>query len=70
MHTDVASMCDLQAAYCVGGHWFNAAVIEHCLLKGKVVSHRPQFVSPPGIELCNFNRPCLLNSDFSPYKSL
>lgn len=35
----------MQAAYCVGGHWFNASVIESCILKGKAMAHRPQFVS-------------------------
>ncbi len=34
----------LQAAYCVGGQWVNAALIECCLLKGKAMGHRPQFV--------------------------
>jgi hypothetical protein len=33
----------MQAAYCVGGHWFNASVIESCILKGKAMAHRPQF---------------------------
>jgi hypothetical protein len=32
-----------KAAYCVGGHWFNASVIESCILKGKAMAHRPQF---------------------------
>jgi hypothetical protein len=35
----------MQAAYCVGGHWFTAALIECSLLKGKAMAHRPQFVS-------------------------
>jgi hypothetical protein len=70
MHTDVVSMCDLQAAYCVGGHWFNAAVIEHCLLKGKVVSHRPQFVSPPELNSAiSIGHVCLTVTS-PPYKSL
>jgi hypothetical protein len=33
-----------KAAYCVGGQWVNAALIECCLLKGKAMGHRPQFV--------------------------
>ncbi|CAK9206131.1 unnamed protein product [Sphagnum troendelagicum] len=32
-----------KAAYCVGGQWVNAALIECCLLKGKAMGHRPQF---------------------------
>lgn len=32
-----------KAAYCVGGHWFNAAAIECNLLKAKIMLHRPQF---------------------------
>ncbi|CAK9194403.1 unnamed protein product [Sphagnum jensenii] len=32
-----------KAAYCVGGHWFTAALIECSLLKGKAMAHRPQF---------------------------
>nr|XP_024394065.1 uncharacterized protein LOC112291191 isoform X3 [Physcomitrium patens] len=32
-----------KAAYCVGGHWFNAAAIECHLLKARIMLHRPQF---------------------------
>lgn len=39
-----------QAAYTVGGHSFNAATIEFCLLKSKSTAHRPQLVSTP--KLC------------------
>jgi hypothetical protein len=34
----------LQAAYTVGGHSFNAATIEYCLLKSKSTATRPHIV--------------------------
>lgn len=45
----------LQAAYTVGGHSFNAATIEYCLLKSKSTATRPQIVRIYNLSFCCIN---------------
>ena len=48
-----AADCYLQAAYTVGGHSFNAATIEFCLLRSKSTAHRRQLVSTASLSVTN-----------------